>query len=88
MHELYDDGKNGSDPALEYGYLSHHFVEWMMGLPQGHVCGDDISLSRSTALKCLGNGVVPPGAIRHRQFTRPNRITVVGYQSKENQPSP
>ena len=52
-------GRPAPDPAIEYGYLSHHFVEWMMGLPEGHVCGDDLELSRSVALKCLGNGVVP-----------------------------
>ena len=33
-----------------------------MGLPEGHVCGEDIGLSRSVALKCLGNGVVPQQA--------------------------
>ncbi len=33
-----------------------------MGLPEGHVCGDDLGLSRSKALKCLGNGVVPQQA--------------------------
>ena len=33
-----------------------------MGIPEGHVCGDDLELSRSVALKCLGNGVVPQQA--------------------------
>ena len=70
-------GRPAPDPALEYGYLSHHFVEWMMGLPQGHVCGDDISLSRSTALKCLGNGVVPQQA----QFAIDNLLDRIGSQS-------
>ena len=55
-------GRPAPDAALEYGYLSHHFIEWMMGLPEGHVCGEDIGLSRSVALKCLGNGVVPQQA--------------------------
>ena len=33
------------------------FVEWMMGLPEGHVTG--LGLSRTAQLKMLGNGVVP-----------------------------
>ena len=36
--------------------LSPRFVEWMMGLPEGHVT--DL-LSRNDALRVLGNGVVP-----------------------------
>ncbi len=55
-------GRPAPDPALEYGYLSHYFVEWMMGLPEGHVTGTDLGLSRSVAIKCLGNGVVPQQA--------------------------
>ena len=34
----------------------------MMGLPEGWVCGDDLDLSRTAALKMLGNGVVPQQA--------------------------
>jgi DNA (cytosine-5)-methyltransferase 1 len=37
--------------------LSAVFVEWMMGLEEGHVT--DIAASRAKALACLGNGVVP-----------------------------
>lgn len=33
------------------------FVEWMMGLPQGHVT--DLGFGRSSELRILGNGVVP-----------------------------
>ena len=33
------------------------FVEWMMGLPEGHVTG--LNLNRTAQLKMLGNGVVP-----------------------------
>ncbi len=33
-----------------------------MGLPEGWVCGDDLGLSRTAALKMLGNGVVPQQA--------------------------
>ena len=36
------------------------FVEWMMGLPEGHVTG--LGLSRTAKLKILGNGVVPQQA--------------------------
>ena len=40
--------------------LSARFVEWMMGLPEGHVTSVDIS--RNAQLKALGNGVVPQQA--------------------------
>ena len=36
------------------------FVEWLMGLPKGHVTSLDIS--RAGQLKMLGNGVVPQQA--------------------------
>ena len=42
--------------------LRPEFVEWMMGLSEGWVCGDDLGLSRTAALKMLGNGVVPAQA--------------------------
>ena len=38
--------------------LSPRFVEWLMGLPAGHVTGVP-GLSRNEQLKALGNGVVP-----------------------------
>lgn len=41
--------------------LSPRFVEWMMGLPDGHVT-DVPDLSRNAQLKALGNGVVPQQA--------------------------
>ena len=44
------------------GKLSALFVEWMMGLDEGHVT--DIAASRAKALACLGNGVVPQQAKR------------------------
>ena len=47
-----ETGQRGGD------VLSPRFVEWMMGLPAGHVT-DTPGLSRSQALKALGNGVVP-----------------------------
>lgn len=37
--------------------LSPAFVEWLMGLPAGHVTNTGIS--RVAQLKALGNGVVP-----------------------------
>jgi len=40
--------------------LNPVFVEWMMGLPEGHVTGH--SLSNAQQLKMLGNGVVPQQA--------------------------
>ena len=39
----------------EKARLHPHFVEWMMGFPEGWVDVD----SYSGALKCLGNAVVP-----------------------------
>jgi hypothetical protein len=42
--------------------LSADFVEWMMGLPEGWVCHEDIGLKRNEQLKALGNGVVPQQA--------------------------
>ena len=38
--------------------LSPRFVEWMMGLPDGWVTNTP-GITRSAALKALGNGVVP-----------------------------
>ena len=42
------------------GKLSSRFVEWMMGLPDSHVC--DLGLTRTAELKMLGNGVCPQQA--------------------------
>lgn len=42
--------------------LSARFVEWMMGLPDGHVTGPDLDLPREHQLRLLGNGVVPQQA--------------------------
>ena len=41
--------------------LSPRFVEWLMGLPAGHVTGVP-GISRNDQLKALGNGVVPAQA--------------------------
>jgi DNA (cytosine-5)-methyltransferase 1 len=40
--------------------LNPVWVEWMMGLPEGHVTGH--GLKRTQELKMLGNGVVPQQA--------------------------
>ncbi|TDB79019.1 DNA cytosine methyltransferase [Actinomadura sp. KC216] len=45
-------GRNGADQ------LNPTFVEWLMGLPDGHVT-DVPGLTRNQMLKALGNGVVP-----------------------------
>lgn len=42
--------------------LNPRFVEWMMGLPDGHVTAKTIGLTRSQQLRALGNGVVPQQA--------------------------
>lgn len=47
-----EPGKNGKPR------LSPLFVEWLMGLPEGHVT-DVPDVSRNDQLKALGNGVVP-----------------------------
>lgn len=41
--------------------LAPTFVEWLMGLPPGHVT-DTPGITRNEALKALGNGVVPQQA--------------------------
>ena len=52
-------GRPAPDPTDDRG-LRTGFVEWMMGLPEGHVCA--LGLSRTAELKMLGNGVVPAQA--------------------------
>jgi len=52
-------GRPAPDPTDDRG-LRPEFVEWMMGLPEGWVC--NVGLSRTAALKMLGNGVVPQQA--------------------------
>lgn len=56
---------NPTTPARRAGgkmRLSTRFVEWLMGLPDGHVTGNDIALPREQQLRLLGNGVVPQQA--------------------------
>ena len=50
--------------------LSTRFVEWLMGLEDGHVTGEDLGLTREQQLRLLGNGVVPQqGAAAIYQLT-------------------
>ena len=49
--------------------LSPRFVEWLMGLPEGHVTDPAIGLTRNQQLRALGNGVVPQqGAVALRML--------------------
>jgi DNA (cytosine-5)-methyltransferase 1 len=47
-----------TEPGRSGERLSPVFVEWMMGLPAGHVT-DVPGISRNAQLRLLGNGVVP-----------------------------
>ncbi len=57
-------GRSAPDPTISgmsgRPRLSPIFVEWMMGLPEGHVTGHGLSAAK--CLKMLGNGVVPQQA--------------------------
>jgi DNA (cytosine-5)-methyltransferase 1 len=52
-------GRAAPEPITD-GRSNPIFVEWMMGLPEGHVTGH--GLSPAQELKMLGNGVVPQQA--------------------------
>ncbi|MEU8886694.1 DNA cytosine methyltransferase [Streptomyces sp. NPDC048442] len=54
-------GRPAPSPTNDLGRLNPPFVEWLMGLPAGHVT-DVPGLSRTAQLKALGNGVVPQQA--------------------------
>lgn len=53
-------GRDAPAPTTTKRQLNPVFVEWMMMLPEGWVT--DVLTKRTAALKCLGNGVVPPQA--------------------------
>jgi DNA (cytosine-5)-methyltransferase 1 len=56
-------GRPAPEPTITTGsrrQLSPLFVEWLMGLPAGHVT--DVVAKRGDALRVLGNGVVPQAA--------------------------
>jgi DNA (cytosine-5)-methyltransferase 1 len=56
-----------TEPGRTGERLAPVFVEWLMGLPAGHVT-DVPGLSRNAQLKALGNGVVPQQAIAALQI--------------------
>ncbi|MFI1799775.1 DNA cytosine methyltransferase [Streptomyces sp. NPDC020379] len=51
-------GRTAPRPTDAMGRLNPGLVEWMMGLPPGHVTAVP-GLSRAAQLKALGNGVLP-----------------------------
>ena len=53
-------GRAAPPPVDNKRRLSPHFVEWMMGYPEGWCTG--ILKRRTDALRCLGNAVVPQQA--------------------------
>ena len=59
-----------TQPSAKTGkpQLSARAVEWMMGLPDGHVC-DVPGLTRAQQLSLLGDGVVPmQGGVAYREL--------------------
>jgi DNA (cytosine-5)-methyltransferase 1 len=61
-------GRDAPTPTRPDGRDGQHrlnpvFVEWMMGLAEGHVTAPEIGLSRNDQLKACGNGVVPQQAV-------------------------
>lgn len=57
-HVLGRPAPDPTEPGKTRPRLSARFVEWMMGLPDGHVTAVP-GLTRNQQLKALGNGVVP-----------------------------
>lgn len=51
-------GRAAPPPRNPAGTLNPYFTEWMMGLPHGWVC-DVPGVSKTAALKMIGNSVVP-----------------------------
>jgi DNA (cytosine-5)-methyltransferase 1 len=54
-------GRPAPRPTDTVGRLNPSLVEWLMGLPEGHVTAVP-GLSRTAQLRALGNGVVPQQA--------------------------
>ncbi|GAA4613022.1 DNA cytosine methyltransferase [Saccharopolyspora hordei] len=54
--------------------LAPRFVEWLMGLPEGHVT-DVPGLTRADQLRLLGNGVVPQQAASALCLMQPERTS-------------
>jgi DNA (cytosine-5)-methyltransferase 1 len=68
---------NPTEPTGRYGRnrLSPRFVEWLMGLPDGHVTDPRLGLTHAEQLTCLGNGVVPQQAARALTLMWTRRLT-------------
>lgn len=60
--------------------LSPRFVEWLMGLPAGHVSNVP-DLGRNAQLKALGNGVVPQQAAAALRWLLSVRSTVLSGEA-------
>lgn len=60
-------GRAAPSPVNDRGRLAPVFVEWLMGLDEGHVTAVP-GLSRTAQLKALGNGVVPQQAAAALRF--------------------
>ena len=64
-----------TEPGKNRPRLASRFVEWLMGLHDGHVTG--VGLTRNQELKALGNGVVPQqgaAALRHLHTIRTTHL--------------
>ena len=66
-------GISAPAPMDNKGRINPCFVEWMMGLPEGHVTG--LGLSRTAELKILGNGVVPQQAALALHYLTEERVS-------------
>lgn len=55
-------GRATPHPLDDRGRLVPAFVEWMMGFPDGWVTAPELGVSRTQAIKMLGNAVVPQAA--------------------------
>lgn len=63
VHIIARDAPDPTQPSSKGNpQLAPKFVEWMMGLPAGHVT-DVPDMTRNEMLKALGNGVVPQQAL-------------------------
>ncbi|MEV8634303.1 hypothetical protein AB0395_21875 [Streptosporangium sp. NPDC051023] len=79
-------GRAAPCPTDDRGRLAPHIVEWMMGLPLGHVTdvppppGMTAAGLRNARLHALGNGVVPQQAA-HALKKLVERATAAPYPS-------
>ncbi|MFD9814482.1 DNA cytosine methyltransferase [Streptomyces sp. NPDC059080] len=69
----YVTGRLAPGPTDALGRLNPPFVEWMMGLPAGHVT-DVAGLTRTQQLRALGNGVVPQQIEAALRFLAPTAV--------------